>query len=83
MLLDTSIKSTWRYNMKLSKAMNVLIVIFICINLVIQLIALISLTKTKIGKTIRRAILKGSCTYMDDAIDITQAKMPEWEEKLG
>lgn len=69
--------------MKLNKIANALICIFICINLVIQLFAMISLTKTKLGKAIRRAILKGSCTYMDDALDITQAKMPEWEEKLG
>lgn len=69
--------------MKLGKITSALICIFICINLMIQLIAAISLTKSRIGKKIRRAILKGSCAYMDDAIDITKAKMPEWEEKLG
>lgn len=69
--------------MKLSKIMSVIVCITLIINLFIQLIAAISLTKSKLGKKIRRAILKGSCNYMDDAIDITQAKMPEWEEKLG
>lgn len=69
--------------MKLDKTVSILIFIALVINLVIQLIAAISLTKTKLGQIIRRAILKGSCNYMDDAIDITQAKMPEWEEKLG
>ena len=69
--------------MKLNKIMNVLICIFICINLAVQLLAAISLTKSKLGQKIRRAILKGSCNYMDDSIDVVQAKMPEWEEKLG
>lgn len=69
--------------MKLSKIMNVLIVIFICFNLAVQLIAMISLTKTKLGQKVRKGILKGSCAYMDDAIDVVQTRMPEWEEKLG
>ena len=69
--------------MKLNKIANALICIALIINLVIQLTAMISLTKSRIGKKIRRAILKGSCEYMGDAIDITQAKMPEWEEKLS
>ena len=69
--------------MKLSKIMNVLIVIFICFNLAVQLIAILSMTKTKLGHAIRKGILKGSCAYMDDAIDVVQAQMPEWEEKLG
>ena len=69
--------------MKLSKIMNVIICITLVINLMIQLLAAVSLTKTKLGQRIRRSILKGSCNYMDDAIEITQAKMPEWEEKLG
>lgn len=69
--------------MKLSKIMNVIICVSLVINLVIQLLAAISLTKTKAGQIIRKAILKGSCNYMGDAIDITQAHMPEWVEKLG
>lgn len=69
--------------MKLSKIMNVLIVIFICFNLAVQLIAILSLTKSKLGRKIRKGILKGSCAYMDDAIDVVQTRMPEWEEKLG
>lgn len=69
--------------MKLSKIMNVIICVSLVINLVIQLLAAISLTKTKVGQIIRRAILKGSCNYMGDAIDITQDHMPEWEEKLS
>lgn len=69
--------------MKLSKTVSILVAISVIINLMIQLFAMISLTRTKIGQKLRRAILKGSCEYMGDAIDITQAKMPEWEEKLN
>lgn len=69
--------------MKLSKVVSIIICVSLIINLAVQLAAMISLTTTKIGRKFRRAILKGSCNYMDDAIDITQAKMPEWEEKLG
>lgn len=68
--------------MKLSKTLSIIVAISMIINLMIQLLAMISLTKTKLGQKIRGAILRGSCTYMDDAIDITKAKMPEWEEKL-
>ena len=40
--------------MKLSKIMNVIICVSLVINLVIQLLAAISLTKTKVGQIIRR-----------------------------
>ena len=68
--------------MKLNKFVSILICVALAFNLVIQLVALISLTKTKLGKLIRKSILKGSCMYMDDSIDVVQEKMPEWEKKL-
>lgn len=68
--------------MKLSKIMNVIVCITLAINLVIQLLAMISLTKSSIGKKIRRAILKGSCNYMDDSIDVVQEKMPDFMKKI-
>lgn len=70
-------------NSKLAKVIAVVSVIAVVFGLFMQVIGLLSFTNTWIGKRIRRVILKGSCNYMGDAIDITQTHMPEWEEKLG
>lgn len=68
---------------KVNKIITVIFAMSAAIGLVCQVIGILSFTKTRIGKKIRKGILKGSCAYMDDAIDVVQTRMPEWEEKLG
>ena len=69
-------------NSKLTKAIAIISMITVATGLFIQVIGLLSFTDSKIGKLIRKGILRGSCRYMDDSIDVVQEKMPAWMAKL-
>ena len=69
--------------MKLSKTVNILVAIALIVNLAVQLLSILSLTKTRIGKKIRSSIIGSMYDYMEESVDQAASRMPEWEEKLG
>lgn len=68
--------------MKLSKTVNILVAIALIVNLAVQLLSILSLTKTRIGKKIRSSIIGSMYDYMEESVDQAASRMPGMMKKI-
>lgn len=69
-------------NSKLTKIVSIIFALSAAIGLVYQIMSLLALTKTKIGKKIRGSIIGTMYDYVDESIDEAAVRMPKWMEKI-
>lgn len=67
--------------MKLDKTVSILISIALIINLGIQLLSILALTKSRIGKKIRKNVIGVMYDVFDESIDEAAIRAPQWMEK--
>ena len=68
--------------MKLSKTVSILVAIALIVNLAVQLLSILSLTKTMIGKKIRSSIIGIMYDMFDESIDQAASRMPGMMKKI-
>ena len=68
--------------MKLSKIANALIRISMIVGLFIQIMSILALTKSRVGKVIRSSIIGTMYDYMDESIDQAASRMPGMMKKI-
>lgn len=69
-------------NSKLTKVVSIISTIAVVIGLFVQVIGLLSFTKTWIGKRIRKGLIGTMYDYMDESIDQAASRMPAWLKKI-
>lgn len=69
--------------MKLDKTVSILISIALIINLGIQLLSILALTKSRIGKKIRKNVIGVMYDVFDESIDEAATRAPQWMEKFN
>ena len=68
---------------KLSKLIQVIFVISAGIGLITQVMSLLALTRTKLGKRVRHNVIGAMYDVMDESIDEASARAPQWMQKLS
>lgn len=69
-------------NSKVSKILMVVFTISAIIGLFVQVLSLLALTKSKIGKSVRKNVINAMYDTFDESIDEAATRMPAWMEKL-
>ena len=67
---------------KLNKIITAIFAISALISLVFQVIGILSFTKTKLGKRIRKGVVSSVYDYMDESVDQACERMPQWMSKI-
>lgn len=70
-------------NSKVSKAIAIISMIAVGIGLLVQLLSLLAMTKSKLGKHIRRNVINAMYDTFDESIDEACTRMPKWMSKLN
>ena len=70
-------------NSKVSKLIAIVFAISAIIGLVCQIVSLLALTKSKIGKHIRQSLIGTMCDMFDETIDEASKRVPGLMEKLS
>ena len=68
---------------KLTKIVSIIFVISAIIGLFCQIMSILALTRTKLGKLVRHNVIGIMYDAFDESIDEASKRMPEWEEKLN
>lgn len=68
-------------NSKVSKILMVVFTISAIIGLFVQVLSLLALTKSKIGKSVRMNVIGTMYDVVDESIDEASKRMPGWMEK--
>ena len=68
--------------MKLNKIASALICISMIVGLFIQIMSILALTKSRIGKVIRKNLIGTMYDYMDESIDQAASRMPGFMKKI-
>ena len=69
-------------NSKLSKLITAIFAVSASIGLFIQVVSLLAMTKSRIGKKIRRNVINAMYDMADESIDEAAARAPQWVAKL-
>jgi len=70
-------------NSKLTKAIAIIFTISAAIGLVCQVASLLALTKSRIGKLVRKNVISTMYDTFDESIDEASKRMPGWMAKLN
>ena len=68
---------------KLTKVIMVVFTISAVIGLFVQILSLLALTKSRIGKLVRKNVINAMYDTFDESIDEAASRMPAWMQKLG
>lgn len=68
---------------KLSKLVQVVFALSAIIGLFVQVLSLLAMTKSKIGKLVRKNMINAMYDMVDESIDQAASRMPAWMQKLG
>ena len=68
---------------KLAKIVSIIFVISAIIGLFCQVMSLLALTKSRIGKKIRKNVIGVMYDVFDESIDEAATRAPRWMEKLN
>lgn len=68
---------------KINKILMVVFTISAIIGLVCQIMNILALTKTKLGKLVRKNLIGSVYDFMDESIDEACTRMPKWMSKLN
>lgn len=66
---------------KINKVLMVVFAISAIIGLFVQVLSLLALTKSKIGKSVRMNVIGTMYDVVDESIDEASKRMPGWMEK--
>lgn len=69
-------------NSKVGKVIQVIFAISVGIGLITQLLSILALTRTKLGKLVRRNIIGTMYDLVDESIDEASTRMPAWMKKI-
>ena len=67
---------------KISKVITAIFTLSAIIGLLVQVIGLLSFTRTAVGKRIRRGVIGSMYDYMDESIEQASTRMPAWFKKI-
>ena len=67
---------------KLSKLIQVIFAISAVVGLVVQLLSILALTKSRIGKLVRKNVINAMYDTFDESIDEAAIRAPQWMAKL-
>ena len=70
-------------NSKVSKLIAVVFAISAVIGLFVQVLSLLALTKSRIGKLVRKNVINAMYDTFDESIDEAASRMPAWMKKLN
>lgn len=70
-------------NSKITKIVAVIFAISAGIGLFVQLLSLLAMTKSRIGKKIRKNVIGIMYDAFDESIDEASKRVPGWMEKLN
>ena len=70
-------------NSKLAKVIAIVFALSAIIGLFVQVVSLLAMTKSKIGKRIRKGVIGTLYDCMDESIDEASKRMPGWMQKLS
>lgn len=70
-------------NSKVSKIITVIFAISAAIGLFVQVLSLLAMTKSKIGKLVRKNVINAMYDTFDESIDEASKRVPGWMEKLN
>lgn len=68
--------------MKLSKTVSILVAIALIVNLAVQLLSILALTRTKLGKLVRHNVIGIMYDAFDESIDEASKRMPGMMKKI-
>ena len=69
-------------NSKLAKVIAIVFALSAIIGLFVQVVSLLAMTKSKIGKRIRKGVIGTLYDCMDESIDEAAIRAPQWMAKL-
>lgn len=67
---------------KLTKVVTIIFAISTVIGLACQIMNILALTRTKLGKLLRKNLIGTMYDCMDESIDQAASRMPAWLEKI-
>lgn len=70
-------------NSKVSKILMVVFTMSAIIGLFVQVLSLLAMTKSKIGKLVRKNVINAMYDTFDESIDEAATRAPGWMEKLN
>lgn len=70
-------------NSKLTKIVSIVFAVSAIIGLFIQIASLLAMTRTKIGKLVRKNVINAMYDTFDESIDEAATRAPGWMEKLS
>ena len=70
-------------NSKLTKIVAIVFTISAVVGLFVQVLSLLAMTKSKIGKLVRKNVINAMYDTVDESIDEASKRMPGWMQKLG
>lgn len=68
---------------KLAKIVSIIFVISATAGLFCQIMSILALTKSKLGKLVRKNMINAMYDMVDESIDQAASRMPAWMQKLG
>lgn len=61
---------------------KIVMVLATIISLTYQVLGLLSMTRTKLGKRIRRSVMNTAADYMEESVDVVSDRMPAIYSKI-
>lgn len=61
---------------------KIVMVLATIISLTYQMLGLLSMTRTKLGKRIRRSVMNTAADYMEESVDVVSDRMPAIYSKI-
>ena len=70
-------------NSKLAKIVSIIFVLSAAVGLFCQIMSILALTKSKLGKLVRKNMINAMYDTVDESIDQAASRMPAWMDKLA
>ena len=69
-------------NSKITKLVAIVFALSAVVGLVVQLLSILALTRTKLGKLVRHNVIGTMYDVVDESIDEAASRMPVWTKKI-